>query len=123
LPLVVWGLNTIASLLTYLNTVDPASINLLTEQNALDIDRWVCPLTAEIKQFFANLDAETPPLTVYVKKQRLKTLLSFNNPMPVVHFNLLKEHHLILFVLSLQKKDGGTPGYSTFNTHRAGFNH
>jgi hypothetical protein len=116
-------LNTIVSFLTYLNTVDPASINLLTEQTTLEIDVWVCPLTAQIKEFFANLDAETPPLTVYVKKQRLKTLLSFNNLMPVVNFNLLKEHHLILFVLSLQKKDGGTPGYSTFNTHRAGFNH
>jgi hypothetical protein len=113
-------LNTIASFLMYLKTVDPGVLNLPT---TLLIDRWVCPLTIEIKNFFATIDNETPALTDAAKKKKLKVLLSNDDPIPVVDFEVLKEHHLIMFVLSLKKNDGSTPGFSTFNTHRAGFNH
>jgi hypothetical protein len=104
----------------YLKSVDPGTLNL---PETIQIDRWVCPLTTEIKNFFTGIDNEIPALTEPAKKKRLKAIISNNNPIPVVDFEILKEHHLLMFVLSLKKMDGSIPGFSTFNTHRAGFNH
>lgn len=64
-------LNTISSFLMYLKSVDPGTLNL---PETIQIDRWVCPLTTEIKNFFTGIDNEIRALTELIIQFRLLTL-------------------------------------------------
>lgn len=62
-------------------------------------------------------------LTIPAIKKKLKAEMNADYPMRVVDFGILDEFHLIRWILSLTKADGAPPVYSTYNQHRAGFNH
>jgi hypothetical protein len=105
-------LNTITSFLTFIvdfepDAEDPVAINYRN------------PVTSQLLDFLANLTDLSPRK----RKQLLKAELLKKRPIEVVDFNVLNIKHIMLFILSLNKRDGSKPVFSTYNTHRAGINH
>jgi hypothetical protein len=74
--------------------------------------------------FKAFMD-ELNPFTNPQYKKQIKSYIKEDlaNPYPVVNFGILTEIHFVRYVLSIRKRNGDLPKFSTYSGHRAGFSH
>ena len=49
----------------------------------------------------------------------IKSILSIQPEQPPIHFEELTARDFLTWIVSLRKKDGTVPGYSSYNSHRS----
>jgi hypothetical protein len=57
------------------------------------------------------------------KRRLVKQKLMLGTPPAFIDFDRLNDSHFMLFVLSLESSNGQSLSFSSYNIHRAGFNH
>jgi hypothetical protein len=69
-------------------------------------------------QFFEAVEMDD---TLQPTDESLRKALNLGPNNPPIMFNLVTARDFLTWIVSLVKKDGTSPGYSTFNSHRAAF--
>lgn len=69
------------------------------------------------EHFLTQLDTSTSDTAM---RKRIIDVMKGDRGNPPIHFDLLEARDFITWLLTLKKRDGSTPGYSTYNSHRAG---
>ena len=96
-----------SSRVIYVNSISRFLVCLIRNK------RYLIPQTF-LEKLFLYYDDETIRI-------RVKDLLDGDDNNPPIYFDQIQAQDFMSWLLTLRKKNGVSPGYSTFNSHRAAF--